>query len=251
MEQKKFYRLSEESIGFITEIIKKYIGRNISSISSNHIYLYGKFLNYLEEELKTEGIPISMAEGDALYLTITYEGKIKLVFKMSNKGFNIIIQKRIINDWKNLHEKIAGLTSWDIWRLQAKYFLDKKKATLNITIEDTFAIIAEPESLSDLDNVLDEQYDDNTDEDMKKMKVKKKYYKEWLSEPPKKCDQCSKEIKEVFIDGRIGPDPFSQWAFLCEACHKRKGVGLGIGFGQKYLKINDKWFCVEGNKKRK
>ncbi len=154
MEQKKFYRLSEESIGFITEIIKKYIGRNISSISSNHIYLYGKFLNYLEEEIKTEGIPISMAEGDALYLTITYEDKIKLVFKMSNKGFNIIIQKSMINDWKNLQDKITGLTTWDVWRLQAKYFLDKKKATLNIAVDDAFAIIAESESLSDSDNTL-------------------------------------------------------------------------------------------------
>jgi hypothetical protein len=73
---------------------------------------------------------------------------------MSNKGFNIIIQKRMINDWKNLQDKITGLTTWDVWRLQAKYFLDKKKATLNIAVDDAFAIIAESESLSDSDNTL-------------------------------------------------------------------------------------------------
>jgi len=41
-----------------------------------------------------------------------------------------------------------------------------------------------------------------------------------------KCDFCG---KEGVIDGRTKMGP---WAFMCRECHKKYGVGLGLGKGQ-------------------
>ena len=53
----------------------------------------------------------------------------------------------------------------------------------------------------------------------------------WHGEIPKRCDICGREIKKVFIDGRTD---MGAWANMCEHCHRERGVGLGVGKGQKY-----------------
>jgi len=55
----------------------------------------------------------------------------------------------------------------------------------------------------------------------------------WKEEKPKECDLCHKKFsgKDNFVDGRLKTGP---WGILCEKCHKAKGMGLGVGFGQKY-----------------
>jgi len=65
----------------------------------------------------------------------------------------------------------------------------------------------------------------------------------WVGEPPTRCDICGKRIKNIFIDGktRMGP-----WAFMCPECHRRFGVGLGVGRGQKYVKNGEEWVKKEG-----
>lgn len=54
---------------------------------------------------------------------------------------------------------------------------------------------------------------------------------DWAGNTPKNCDVCKTEIKGHFVDGktRMGP-----WANMCTSCHKKLGVGLGTGKGQKY-----------------
>ena len=44
------------------------------------------------------------------------------------------------------------------------------------------------------------------------------------------CDLCRVECIE-WVDGKTIMGP---WANMCLACHKRLGVGLGIGKGQRY-----------------
>jgi hypothetical protein len=69
----------------------------------------------------------------------------------------------------------------------------------------------------------------------------------WYGIPPKKCDICGTALKRFFIDGRTDT---GAWANMCERCHKERGVGLGIGKGQKYelkvIKDGDKeWIRVK------
>ena len=55
----------------------------------------------------------------------------------------------------------------------------------------------------------------------------------WLSNFDK-CDICGTSIKgtvEWFVDGRMKA---GSWALMCPRCFENNGVGLGIGFGQKY-----------------
>ena len=57
----------------------------------------------------------------------------------------------------------------------------------------------------------------------------------WHGITPKTCDICGNKLKKVFIDGRTN---LGAWAIMCEHCHRERGVGLGIGKGQKYeLKV--------------
>lgn len=51
------------------------------------------------------------------------------------------------------------------------------------------------------------------------------------------CDICRKQ--EAQFDGktRVGP-----WAYMCLACYKQHGVGLGTGLGQRLYLPNE----VEG-----
>jgi hypothetical protein len=57
-----------------------------------------------------------------------------------------------------------------------------------------------------------------------------------------KCDLCQRDVRELrgvtiqnlIIDGRT----LSGWAYMCVPCHKKHGLGLGIGNGQMYEVIN-------------
>lgn len=48
------------------------------------------------------------------------------------------------------------------------------------------------------------------------------------------CDLCREEGKsvEAEVDGRMNT---GQWAYMCKAHHKKYGVGLGMGKGQKLV----------------
>ena len=70
----------------------------------------------------------------------------------------------------------------------------------------------------------------------------------WLGHINEHCDLCSKNIKDVFIDGRIGLDLNLPWGIMCESCHLRTGVPIQWGHAQKYKKINNDWVCVGGLK---
>jgi hypothetical protein len=58
-----------------------------------------------------------------------------------------------------------------------------------------------------------------------------------------KCDLCSKPIIDEVIDGATVYGP---WGYMCPDCYRTKGIGLGIGRGQQYMKINNEWKKVAG-----
>jgi hypothetical protein len=65
--------------------------------------------------------------------------------------------------------------------------------------------------------------------------------KKWNGSKPEDCQLCDRPLKKSFVDGRVRG---SNWHILCEVCHIKFGVGLGVGRGQKYdLKTLEK---VEG-----
>lgn len=59
----------------------------------------------------------------------------------------------------------------------------------------------------------------------------------WSGETPKQCDICHQTIHDSFVDGKT---KFGPWASMCENCHEKHGVGLGVGKGQKYDKSGKK-----------
>ncbi len=149
------------------------------------------------------------------------ENQIKTVSELIKKGK---LEMMVIEDLKEIVDTTGfQLTMEEIEtaRLIAK---NNKEESSEVLFEETF----------------EDDYE-NTEED---------YNDEWLGEIPEKCDLCKKEIKDFFIDGRTGHDLASPWGFMCEQCHQKIGLGLGIGFGQKYEKSGDKWICVEGLKNK-
>jgi len=62
-------------------------------------------------------------------------------------------------------------------------------------------------------------------------------------DPPAKCDLCGEPLTTVFIDGKTSR---GVWAYMCLECWKTKGVGLGVGKGQKYEKTAEGWIKKEG-----
>lgn len=44
------------------------------------------------------------------------------------------------------------------------------------------------------------------------------------------CDFCQHEVTE-WIDGKTIYGP---WANMCLACYKTRGIGIGLGLGQRY-----------------
>jgi len=55
----------------------------------------------------------------------------------------------------------------------------------------------------------------------------------WVGEPPAACDVCNAPIITEFVDGQTTMGP---WANMCTGCHRKVGVGLGTGRGQKFVK---------------
>lgn len=53
---------------------------------------------------------------------------------------------------------------------------------------------------------------------------------------PSKCDICGYKGNTTIIDGKTHAGP---WAYMCVDCHKDYGLGLGIGVGQKYERVDD------------
>jgi len=45
------------------------------------------------------------------------------------------------------------------------------------------------------------------------------------------CDLCKVPIDRYFVDGVVRGQG---WATMCQSCHEKHGVGLGIGRGQLY-----------------
>ncbi|EGQ9318293.1 HNH endonuclease [Vibrio parahaemolyticus] len=65
--------------------------------------------------------------------------------------------------------------------------------------------------------------------------------------PPDCCDVCraSLENQTYFVDGAIKSS--SAWAFLCEYCFEKDGVGIGWGLGQLFKKNkHNEWLLVGG-----
>jgi len=61
--------------------------------------------------------------------------------------------------------------------------------------------------------------------------------------PPASCDLCGSPIIDEFVDGvtKMGP-----WANMDLVCFNIHGRGLGLGIGQRYRLIDDKFTKVEG-----
>lgn len=72
----------------------------------------------------------------------------------------------------------------------------------------------------------------------------------WVGDGPKTCELCDDPIGQEFIDGRLGPSPWSRmgsWACVCPECHAAYGTGLGLGRGQRYRRQDDgRWLKVAG-----
>lgn len=65
----------------------------------------------------------------------------------------------------------------------------------------------------------------------------------WLS-PVGETDDFNNPIEDVIIDGRTVMGP---WALMTPAAHRKYGVGLGTGKGQRYEKQADgKWLKTDG-----
>lgn len=62
--------------------------------------------------------------------------------------------------------------------------------------------------------------------------------------PPAVCDIDSRHSTESEVyDAATTSGP---WGWMCRACFVQHGVGLGVGRGQHYKKINDVWYKVGG-----
>jgi len=67
---------------------------------------------------------------------------------------------------------------------------------------------------------------------------------EWTSPAPERCQLCAKKIEDFFVDGRT---LFGSWACMCPECHELAGAGFGIGHGQMYWRVGDRWIAVVGS----
>lgn len=56
---------------------------------------------------------------------------------------------------------------------------------------------------------------------------------QWHGPVPESCDICgdADAIADEFIDGAT---QYARWGFMCDACFRIVGVGLGPGRGQHY-----------------
>lgn len=65
----------------------------------------------------------------------------------------------------------------------------------------------------------------------------------WIGEPPTHCQLCNTKIEDDFVDGRVGG---CGWSIMCSFCALAHGIGLGIGKGQLYTRINNGFVKVQG-----
>jgi len=64
--------------------------------------------------------------------------------------------------------------------------------------------------------------------------------REWIGDVPSVCNlNPSREITDEFIDGRT---IHGCWAIMHPETHANVGCGLGVGKGQMYRKVLDRWF---------
>ena len=69
-----------------------------------------------------------------------------------------------------------------------------------------------------------------------------KYWKGFV----KPADAFGSSIQNEFVDGKTTLGP---WAIMAPISYQTYGMGLGIGYGQKYQKQEDgKWLRVDGGK---
>jgi hypothetical protein len=67
----------------------------------------------------------------------------------------------------------------------------------------------------------------------------------WRSPVPRTCDMCGSPLHEQFVDGRIKGG--TQWGYLDLKCHTARGMGFGVGKGQRYDRQEDgRWLKTEG-----
>lgn len=57
-----------------------------------------------------------------------------------------------------------------------------------------------------------------------------------LGHPPVKCELTDRPITDTFIDGRTIN---GNWCYMHPDTHASRGIGLGIGKGQKFEKQQD------------
>jgi hypothetical protein len=76
------------------------------------------------------------------------------------------------------------------------------------------------------------EYDDRPENRRKESEANMSIF---CGNPPTVCQLCDQPITTEFVDGQeIGS---GSWLYMCPACHKRYGVGLGTGRGQHYCKL--------------
>ena len=57
------------------------------------------------------------------------------------------------------------------------------------------------------------------------------------------CDFCEEPIEAFFVDGRTKQGP---WANMCLRCHTQNGIGLGLGKGQLFEKVEgNRWLKIQ------
>jgi hypothetical protein len=66
------------------------------------------------------------------------------------------------------------------------------------------------------------------------------------SNAPSSCDQCGRDLTEVgfFFDGCT--TQALQWSWMCPPCFFGLGCGVGEGFGQLYLREDERTFLILG-----
>jgi hypothetical protein len=67
----------------------------------------------------------------------------------------------------------------------------------------------------------------------------------WKGSQPSRCELNGETIKDKFVDGVLKD---GRWAILCPNCHKKFGVGLGVGRGQLYERreTDGVWIKTQG-----
>lgn len=56
------------------------------------------------------------------------------------------------------------------------------------------------------------------------------------------CGLCTNGITKEFIDGKT---VYGSWGIMCLSCHDAYGYGLGVGKGQRYVLVGDKFVKKE------